>query len=107
MLVPPQIAPPDVRLAETVSAHHEGLLAEAIRQMARELRAYDAARTAGMDEVLDRTIQYLFNRLGRWPTAAETAEAAGVCVEDVVEERLRRSATCEHISRQRRQHQAS
>jgi hypothetical protein len=92
MLVPPQVAPPDTRLAATVCAHHDGLLAEAIRQMARELREYDVKRTAGIDEVLDRTIQYLFNRFGRWPTAAEAAEAAGVCVEDVVDDRLRRSA---------------
>jgi hypothetical protein len=91
MLVPLQVAPPDTRLAATVSAHHDGLLAEAIRQMARELREYDAQRRAGMDEVLDRTVQYLFNHLGRWPTAGETAQAAGVCVEDVVEDRLRRT----------------
>ena len=90
MLVP-QLAPPDTRLAATVSAHHDGLLAEAIRQMARELREYDAQRTAGMEETLDRTVQWLFNRHGRWPTAAEAAEAAGVCIEDVVDDRLRRS----------------
>jgi hypothetical protein len=72
-----------------VYAHHEGLLAEAIRSMARELHEHDAYRRNGMDEVLDRTVQYLFNRLGRWPTAAEAAAAAGVSVEDVVEERLR------------------
>lgn len=91
MLAPVQVVPQDVRLAESVCAHHDGLLAEAIRQMARELRAYDEQRRIGMDEVLDRTVQYLFNRLGRWPTAAEAAEAAGVCVEDVVEDRLRRT----------------
>jgi len=91
MLVPLQVAPPDSRLAATVAAHHDGLLAEAIRQMARELREYDAQRRAGMDEVLDRTVQYLFNHLGRWPTAGETAQAAGVRVEDVVDDRLRRT----------------
>ena len=70
-------------------AERDGLVAEAIRQMARELREYDAERRAGIDEVLDRTIPYLFNRLGRWPTAAEAADAAGLTVEEVVEERLR------------------
>ena len=81
---------PDVRLAESVAAHRHGLVAEAIRQMAHELHEYDRVRAAGAGEVLDRSREWLENRLGRCPTAGEVAFAAGLSVEivlDVLEER--------------------
>lgn len=68
--------------------HHpprDDLVAEAIRQMARELRDYDAERVAGIDKALDRTVAWLSNHLGRCPTAYEVADAAGVSAEEVVE----------------------
>ena len=74
--------------------HHpprDGLVAEAIRQMARELRDYDADRVSGIDETLDRTITWLANHLGRCPTAREVAAAAGLTTEEVVVARLQRS----------------
>jgi len=64
----------------------DGLVAEAIRQMARDLREYESSRVADMHEVLDRTTEYLANHLGRCPTAAEVAEAGGVSVEDVLDD---------------------
>jgi DNA-directed RNA polymerase specialized sigma subunit len=64
---------------------HGGVVAEAIRQMARDLRAYDQARVGDVDEALDRTVEWLANRLGRCPTAAEAARAAGLDVEDVLD----------------------
>jgi DNA-directed RNA polymerase specialized sigma subunit len=67
-----------------------GLVAEAIRQMARDLREYDRRRLGDVDEVLARSIVALANRLGRQPTARETADAAGLDVEDVIDARLRR-----------------
>ncbi len=70
-------------------AEREGLVAEAIRHMACELREYDAQRKEGTVEVLERTVRYLFNHLGRWPTAREAADAAGLTVEEVVDARLR------------------
>jgi hypothetical protein len=79
---------PEVRLAGHVEAHHEGLLAEALRQMAHELYAYERARLAGMEETVERTVEFMTNRLGRRPTAEEVAVAAGVLVEDVLEARL-------------------
>ena len=67
-----------------------GLVAEAIRQMARDLRDYERERVGDVEETLDRTIVALTNRLGRSPTAAEVADAAGLEVEDVIDARLRR-----------------
>ena len=64
----------------------DALVAEAIRQMARDLREYEASRVADMSEVLDRTTEYLANHLGRCPTAAEVAEAGGVSVEEVLDD---------------------
>ena len=64
----------------------DALVAEAIRQMARDLRDYEASRVADMSEVLDRTTEYLANHLGRCPTAAEVAEAGGVTVEEVLDD---------------------
>jgi len=66
------------------------LVAAAIRQMARDLRAHDAARRANAAEVIDRTTVYLRNRLGRCPTPAEVARTGGIDVEDVLDEISRR-----------------
>ena len=66
------------------------LVAAAIRQMARDLRAHDAACRPDPAEVLDRTTTYLRNRLGRCPTPAEVARTAGIDVEDVLDEISRR-----------------
>jgi DNA-directed RNA polymerase specialized sigma subunit len=63
----------------------DGLVPAAIRQMARELREYDRACRADLDEVLERTVEWQANRFGRCPTAAEAAEASGVRVEDVID----------------------
>ena len=63
----------------------DGLVPAAIRQMARELREYDSACCAGIGEVLDRSVEWLANRLGRCPTAGEAAQASGVRVEDVID----------------------
>ena len=89
-LVSLQDPPLDVRLAESVAAHRHGLLAEAIRHMARELHEYERTRVSDAGEVLDRSREWLENRLGRCPTAGEVAFAAGLSVEivlDVLEER--------------------
>jgi DNA-directed RNA polymerase specialized sigma subunit len=66
------------------------LIAAAIREMARDLRTYEEARTADISEVLDRTTTYLRNRLGRCPTPAEVAKTGGIDVEDVLDEITRR-----------------
>jgi hypothetical protein len=66
------------------------LVAAAIREMARDLRTYEEARTADMSEVLERTTTYLRNRLGRCPTPAEVAKTGGIDVEDVLDEIARR-----------------
>ena len=84
-LVTLQDPPLDVRLAESVAAHHDGLLAEAIRHMARELHEYERTRVSDADEVLERTTEWLRNRLGRCPTAGEAAFAAGMSVEAVLD----------------------
>jgi len=73
-------------LDELRALPRDALVAEAIRQMARDLREYEASRVADMSEVLDRTTEYLANRLGRCPTAAELAEAGGVSVEQVLDD---------------------
>lgn len=69
-----------------------GIVAEAIRQMARDLRDYERERLGDLDEAVDRTVVFLTNHLGRLPTPAETADAAGIEVEDVLEAWLRRDA---------------
>ena len=66
------------------------LVAAAIRQMARDLRAHDAASRSDTAEVLDRTTTYLRNRLGRCPTPNEVARTGGIDVEDVLDEISRR-----------------
>jgi len=66
------------------------VVAAAIRQMARDLRAYEAEHAANVGEVLDRTTTYLRNRLGRTPTPAEVARAGGIDVEDIIDEISRR-----------------
>ncbi len=69
----------------------DSLAAEAIRQMARDLRSYEAERAANVGEVLDRTTTYLRNHLGRTPTPAEVARAGGLDIEDIIDEISRRS----------------
>ena len=66
------------------------LAAAAIRQMARDLHAYETARKADSAEVIERTTTYLRNRLGRTPTPNEVARTAGIDVEDVLDEVVRR-----------------
>jgi hypothetical protein len=76
-----------------MSLHHpspDDLVAEAIRQMARELGEYDAERVARIDETLDRIIDGLAGQLGRCPTAYEVAAVAGVTMEEVVDARMSR-----------------
>ena len=104
-LVTPQDPPLDVRLAESVAAHHDGLLAEAIRHMAHELHEYERTRVSDADEVLERTTEWLTNRLGRCPTATEAAFAAGISVEavlDVLEARRQATTVPERARRARR-----
>jgi DNA-directed RNA polymerase specialized sigma subunit len=72
-------------LAPVAAGHHRGLLAEALRTMARDLRDHERQRAAEMGEVLDRTIEFLANRSGRCPTVQEVAIAAGVTVEEVLD----------------------
>jgi DNA-directed RNA polymerase specialized sigma subunit len=69
-----------------------GIVAEAIRQMARDLREYERERLGDVDEAVQRTVLALTNRLGRFPTAAEAADAAGLDIEDVVEAWICRKA---------------
>ena len=64
---------------------HRGQLAAALRDMARELRERERARAAEMDDVLDRTVEFLANRTGRCPTVDEVAVAAGVTVEEALD----------------------
>jgi DNA-directed RNA polymerase specialized sigma subunit len=66
------------------------LVAAAIRQMARDLRAHEDERLANSGEVIERTTTYLRNRLGRCPTPAEVARTGGIDVEDVLDEICRR-----------------
>ena len=81
-------------LEELQVPSRNGLVAAAIRQMARDLREHERARTGDVAEILDRTTTYLRNRLGRSPTPEEVAETGGIDVEDVLDEisRRRRSA---------------
>jgi DNA-directed RNA polymerase specialized sigma subunit len=69
-----------------------GIEAQAIRQMARDLREYEQARIGDVDRRVDRTVTRLTATLGRHPTAAETATVANLEVEDVLEAWLRRDA---------------
>jgi DNA-directed RNA polymerase specialized sigma subunit len=66
------------------------LVAAALRQMARDLRAHEAARKRHADEVIDRTTAILRKRLGRCPTPEEVARTGGIDVEDVLDEISRR-----------------
>jgi hypothetical protein len=68
----------------------DGLVAAAIRQMARDLREHERRRSADVAEVVERTTTYLANRLGRSPTPGEVARNAGHDVEDVLDEISRR-----------------
>jgi hypothetical protein len=77
-------------LEELQVPSRDGLVAAAIRQMARDLREHERARAGDVAEVLDRTTTYLRNRLGRCPTPDEVATAGGIDVEDVLDEISRR-----------------
>jgi DNA-directed RNA polymerase specialized sigma subunit len=76
---------PGFRLANDLQAKRDGLLAESIRGMAHELGEYERTRIRDIDEVLDRSIEFLCNRLGRCPTAHEVATAGGMTIEEVLE----------------------
>jgi DNA-directed RNA polymerase specialized sigma subunit len=76
----------------------DSLAAEAIRQMARDLRSYEAEHAADVGEVLDRTTTYLRNRLGRTPTPAEVARTGGLDIEDIIDEISRRSRAAQFPS---------
>ena len=71
----------------------DDLVAAAIRQMARDLRAYERSQAADAAEVMDRTTTYLRNRLGRCPTPNEVARTGGLEIEDVLDEINRRRRT--------------
>ena len=108
MLITTLDEPPEGRLAQRLARHHQrgrepldglvrmalsglraspgGLARETVRRVIADLRRYEAARIPDLDEALDRTVEALGNRLGRCPAAAEIATAAGVTVEDVLDE---------------------
>jgi hypothetical protein len=78
-------------LTNTLHAQpRNGIVAEAIRQMARDLREYERERLGDIDVAVERTVVRLTTARGRHPTAAETAASAGIDVEDVLEAWLRR-----------------
>jgi DNA-directed RNA polymerase specialized sigma subunit len=62
------------------------LVAAALRQMARDMRAHQAACKPDAGEVIDRTTR----RLGRTPTPREVARSGGIDIEDVLDEISRR-----------------
>ena len=66
------------------------LVAAALRQMARDLRAHEAACKPDAGEVIDRATASLRHRLGRNPTPREVARTGGIDVEDVLDELSRR-----------------
>jgi hypothetical protein len=66
------------------------LVAAAIRQMARDLNAHEAATRPAAARALDRATPRLRSRLGRSPTPREVALAGGIDVEDVLDEHSRR-----------------
>ena len=66
------------------------LVAAAIRQMARDLRAHEAASRPSPGTVVDGSEAVLRRRLGRSPTPAEIARTGGIEVEDVLAELCRR-----------------
>ena len=68
----------------------DSLVGAAIREMARDIRAHEAARKPPAAVVLARTAPVLRRRLGRTPTPAEIARAGGIDVEDVLDELTRR-----------------
>jgi len=80
-------------LEELQVPSRDDLVAAAIRQMARDLRAHERSRSADVAEVLDRTTTYLRKRLGRCPTPNEVARTGGLDVEDVLDEINRRRRT--------------
>ena len=68
----------------------DSLVAAALRQMARDMQAHEAARKPPAALVLARATPVLRRRLGRTPTPAEIARAGGIDVEDVLDELTRR-----------------
>lgn len=68
----------------------DSLVAAAIRQMARDLQAHEAAARPTAAVVLARATPVLRRRLGRTPTPDEIARACGIAVEDVLDELHRR-----------------
>jgi hypothetical protein len=67
----------------------EGIVPAAIRQMARDLRDYEQERLGDIDAAVDRTVTQLTRSLGRYPTVGETALAAGLDAETVLEAWMR------------------
>ena len=84
-----QAQPRDLRRELDIPSR-DTFVAAALRQMARDMRAHEAARKPDAGEVIDRTTTYLRNRLGRTPTPAEVARDGGIDVEDVLDEISRR-----------------
>ena len=70
----------------------DGVVAAAIRQMARDLRDYERERLGDVDTVVEHAVMRLTTSLGRHPTASEAAATAGLDVEDVLEAWMRRDA---------------
>jgi DNA-directed RNA polymerase specialized sigma subunit len=65
-------------------AHNE-VVESAIREMARELRAFDEQRLAAAAEMLEATIGWLEAELGHSPTAATVAAAVGIGIEELLD----------------------
>jgi hypothetical protein len=84
-----QVPERDLHRALDIPAR-DTLVAAAIRQMARDLRAYEARHAGDVGELVDRTTRDLRGRLGRAPTPAEVARTGGLDVEDVLDVRSRR-----------------
>jgi DNA-directed RNA polymerase specialized sigma subunit len=80
--------PPTPLLSTRLGSDRSGLVAEAIRQMARDLERHERARRSGREAAVRRAFAKLAAGRDEAPTARELAQAAGVSVEDVLEERL-------------------
>jgi hypothetical protein len=80
--------PPTPLLSTRIGSHRDGLVAEAIRQMARDLERHERARRPAREAAVRRAFVKLAASRDEAPTARELALTAGVSVEDVLEERL-------------------